>query len=115
VIRSMGDSIAVDPLGAGARAADDLAGGSSVAAAAAVASSSGAAKAAIDPNQGGWGINTIGAYINSHKEVLAGGLFISIPVMLGYLKLSDDMEFMKGELDRMKVGSSGSRARVPGR
>jgi len=114
VIRSMGDSIVVDPSGAGARAADDLAGGSSVAAAA-VASSSGAAKAAIDPNQGGWGINMIGAYINSHKEVLAGGLFISIPVMLGYLKLSDDMEFMKGELDRMKVGSSGSRARVPGR
>jgi len=110
----MGDSIVVDPSGAGARAADDLAGGSSVAAAA-VASSSGAAKAVIDPNQGGWGINTIGAYINSHKEVLAGGLFISIPVMLGYLKLSDDMEFMKGELDRMKVGSSGSRARVPGR
>ena len=114
MIRSMGDSIVVDPSGAGARAADDLAGGSSVAAAA-VASSSGAAKAAIDPNQGGWGINTIGAYINSHKEVLAGGLFISIPVMLGYLKLSDDMEFMKGELDRMKVGSSGSRARAAGR
>ena len=110
----MGDSIVVDPSGAGARAADDLAGGSSVAAAA-VASSSGAAKAVIDPNQGGWGINTIGAYINSHKEVLAGGLFISIPVMLGYLKLSDDMEFMKGELDRMKVGSSGSRARAAGR
>jgi len=110
----MGDSIVVDPSGAGARAADDLAGGSSVAAAA-VASSSGAAKAVIDPNQGGWGINTIGAYINSHKEVLAGGLFISIPVMLGYLKLSDDMEFMKGELDKMKAGSSGSRARVPGR
>ena len=114
MIRSMGDSIVVDPSGAGARAADDLAGGSSVAAAA-VASSSGAAKAVIDPNQGGWGINTIGAYINSHKEVLAGGLFISIPVMLGYLKLSDDMEFMKGELDKMKAGSSGSRARVPGR
>jgi len=114
VIRSMGDSIVVDPSGAGARAADDLAGGSSVAAAA-VASSSGAAKAVIDPNQGGWGINTIGAYINSHKEVLAGGLFISIPVMLGYLKLSDDMEFMKGELDKMKVGPSASRARVPGR
>ena len=110
----MGDSIVVDPSGAGARAADDLAGGSSVAAAA-VASSSGAAKAVIDPNQGGWGINTIGAYINSHKEVLAGGLFISIPVMLGYLKLSDDMEFMKGEIDKMKVGSSGSRARVPAR
>ena len=109
----MGDSIVVDPSGAGARAADDLAGGSSVAAA--VASSSGAAKAVIDPNQGGWGINTIGAYINSHKEVLAGGLFISIPVMLGYLKLSDDMEFMKGELDKMKVGPSASRARVPGR
>jgi len=114
VIRSMGDSIVVDPSGAGARAADDLAGGSSVAAAA-VASSSGAAKAVIDPNQGGWGINTIGAYINSHKEVLAGGLFISIPVMLGYLKLSDDMEFMKGELDKMKVGPSASRARVPAR
>ena len=114
MIRSMGDSIVVDPSGAGARAADDLAGGSSVAAAA-VASSSGAAKAVIDPNQGGWGINTIGAYINSHKEVLAGGLFISIPVMLGYLKLSDDMEFMKGELDKMKVGPSASRARVPGR
>ena len=112
MIRSMGDSIVVDPSGAGARAADDLAGGSSVAAAA-VASSSGAAKAVIDPNQGGWGINTIGAYINSHKEVLAGGLFISIPVMLGYLKLSDDMEFMKGELDKMKVGPSASRARVP--
>ena len=110
----MGDSIVVDPSGAGARAADDLAGGSSVAAAA-VASSSGAAKAVIDPNQGGWGINTIGAYINSHKEVLAGGLFISIPVMLGYLKLSDDMEFMKGELDKMKAGPSASRARVPGR
>jgi len=110
----MGDSIVVDPSGAGARAADDLAGGSSVAAAA-VASSSGAAKAVIDPNQGGWGINTIGAYINSHKEVLAGGLFISIPVMLGYLKLSDDMEFMKGEIDKMKVGSSGSRARAAGR
>ena len=110
----MGDSIVVDPSGAGARAADDLAGGSSVAAAA-VASSSGAAKVVIDPNQGGWGINTIGAYINSHKEVLAGGLFISIPVMLGYLKLSDDMEFMKGEIDKMKVGSSGSRARVPAR
>jgi len=114
VIRSMGDSIVVDPSGAGARAADDLAGGSSVAAAA-VASSSGAAKVVIDPNQGGWGINTIGAYINSHKEVLAGGLFISIPVMLGYLKLSDDMEFMKGELDKMKVGPSASRARVPAR
>ena len=114
MIRSMGDSIVVDPSGAGARAADDLAGGSSVAAAA-VASSSGAAKAVIDPNQGGWGINTIGAYINSHKEVLAGGLFISIPVMLGYLKLSDDMEFMKGELDKMKVGPSASRARVPAR
>jgi len=110
----MGDSIVVDPSGAGARAADDLAGGSSVAAAA-VASSSGAAKVVIDPNQGGWGINTIGAYINSHKEVLAGGLFISIPVMLGYLKLSDDMEFMKGELDKMKVGPSASRARVPAR
>lgn len=114
MIRSMGDSIVVDPSGAGARAADDLAGGSSVAAAA-VASSSGAAKVVIDPNQGGWGINTIGAYINSHKEVLAGGLFISIPVMLGYLKLSDDMEFMKGELDKMKVGPSASRARVPAR
>ena len=104
--------MSLDTSGVGAKAADDPAGGS---AAAAVASSSGAAKAAIDPNQGGWGINMIGAYINSHKEVLAGGLFISIPVMLGYLKLSDDMEFMKGELDRMKVGSSGSRARVPGR
>ena len=104
--------MSLDTSGAGAKAPDDPAGGS---AAAAVASSSGAAKVVIDPNQGGWGINTIGAYINSHKEVLAGGLFISIPVMLGYLKLSDDMEFMKGELDKMKVGPSASRARVPAR
>jgi len=115
VIRSMGDSIVVDPSGVGAKAADDPAGGSSSSSAAAAAASSSAAKVVIDPNQGGWGINTIGAYINSHKEVLAGGLFISIPVMLGYLKLSDDMEFMKGELDKMKVGPSASRARVPAR
>jgi len=106
--------MSLDTSGVGAKAADDPAGGSSSSSAAA-ASSSGAAKAVIDPNQGGWGINTIGAYINSHKEVLAGGLFISIPVMLGYLKLSDDMEFMKGELDKMKVGPSASRARVPAR